>query len=174
MKQPLKFIIIIFMCSGCLQSKAQEYINPPGLDKFQGYYRHINGADTIMLQCVVRYVAFADNQYVRGADFYYSYKQGNQFIKGSATFSSTANQYDFGGTKPYGPDLDKLVFGGLDPLKNKKEEGYLVINAAGTQLKYVRDMNINGGGLRTQGLPGWTLPSGIVFTRYTIPPTGGD
>lgn len=162
------------MCSGCLQSKAQEYISPPGLDKFEGYWRYINGQDTITLNCAVRYLNPAEGLFMRGAGFYYSYKQGNSFIKGSIMLPFSNGTSDFGGSKPYGPNLDTLVFAGRDRPKNKVVEGYVAINRAGNQLTYVRDMNISGGGLRTPGLPGWTLPSGIVFSRYTIPPTGGD
>jgi hypothetical protein len=174
MLQQLKFIIIIFMCSGALQSKAQEYINPPGLDKFQGYWRHINGADTIMLQAVVRYIEYAPSKNLRAVSFYYSFKQASIYLYNNLPNSSNFQLTDFGGTKPNGSDLDTLEFGGRDQLKDKVVRGYVVINAAGNQLKYIRDMNVGGGGLYTPGLPGWTLPSGIVFTRYTIPPTSGD
>lgn len=162
---------IIFLTNKNLQ--AQEYINPSGLDKFGGYWRYINGEDTITLNCAVRYLDHG-TVFIKSAGFYYSYKQGASYSKGNIMLPLSNGVSDFGGTKPYGTNLDTLEFAGRDDLKKKTDEGYVVINAAGNQLKFVRDLEISGGGLRTPGLPGWTIPSGIIFTRYTVQQSPGD
>jgi hypothetical protein len=159
---------------------AQQYYNVPGLEKLQGYWRYINNTDTVTMQIVVKYIEISGNYY-KGADFYYSYKQGAHFIVNNVPSSAITRSRNYGNSSlMYGPNLDSLNFSGKDPLKNNKyDAGYVAINAAGNQLSFVRDLNINGGGVQyyppdRPPLPGWTLPSGIVFTRYTIPPTGGD
>lgn len=173
---------LIIICTFFIVSNngySQQYYNSPGINKFSGYWRYIDGSDTLTMQCVVRYFEFSSENFVQGANFYYSYKQGSSLIYNNLENENDIQGANFGGAKPYGPNLDTLQFAGRDHLKRKRDEGYVVINAANNQLKFVRDPEITGGGIQYHSsdnppLPGWTIPSGIVFTRYTIPPTGGD
>ncbi|HMK03549.1 MAG TPA: hypothetical protein VK489_05135 [Ferruginibacter sp.] len=165
-------LLIAAIIISSLNVRAQEYFNFEGMDKFAAVWEFANGPDTIRLYCSVRYVG--SDLKIKSALLYYTYKQGNTIIWDNFSNANNDDRADFGGTRPYGPNKDSLVIMGRDQLKRKRDEGYIVINAAGTQLKFVRDIGITGGGISHsaagQGpLPGYTLPSPIIFIKGVLP-----
>lgn len=153
---------------------SQQYTTPPGLDKFVGTWQYINATDTITFKSSARYAGGGDI-FLKGLYFYYNYKSGSNIIYSNLVNFSINKKGDFVGTKPYGgTGLDTLVLKGMDKLKRRRDEGYLIINSTGTQLTFIREIGISGGGLYGnepgQGpLPGFTLPSPIIFTKVVIP-----
>jgi len=167
-----KILSIIILLGASLSLKAQEYSNPPGIDKFVGTWVYINGVDTIKLKAVARYVEFPGIQ-ARVLDFYYTYKQGNSIVWDNIINSPDHKKSDFGGARPYGgANYDTLEVAGHDKLKRKTDEGYIIINSAGDQLTFKRDRELSGGGVNfynpgQEPLPGYTLPSTFILTKET-------
>lgn len=167
-----KILSILILLGIGLYLRAQEYSNPPGTDKFAGIWVYINGIDTIKLKAVARYVEYPDVQ-ARVLDFYYTYKQGNSILWDNIINSSDTKKRDLGGSRPYGgSNYDTLEVAGRDKLKRKKEEGYIIINSAGDQLTFKRDIGMRGGGVRfhtigQEPLPGYTLPATFTLTKET-------
>lgn len=157
---------------------AQQYVNPPGLDKFAGTWQYTNRSDTVTLKCMVRYFNAGPSLYIKGAFFYYSFKQGNAVIRINLYNTTSDDKADFGGTKPYGISLDTLEVAGRDELKRKIEEGYIIHNGA-YELKFTRVPGLTGGGLNVysngqEPLPGYTLPSVMVFIKVVPPEVPSD
>lgn len=152
---------------------AQRYVSFPGINDFSGIWTYTNGVDTITFKCIVRYVG-NDKVQAKGSFVYYSLKQGTNVIWNNLSNSIDPNKADLAGSKVIGNSNDTLVLGGIDKLKRKTEEGYLILTANKTELKYVRNIGIGGGGLRHHGpgqapLPGYTLPAEFTLTKY-VPP----
>ncbi len=167
-----KTLYILILLGVSLSLTAQEYSNPPGTDKFAGTWVYINGIDTIKFKVVARYVEYPD-VHARVLDFYYTYKQGNSIVWDNIINSSDTKKRDLGGARPYGgANYDTLEVAGRDKPKRKTDEGYIIINSAGNQLTFKREIGLRGGGVRfyTTGqepLPGYTLPSIFTLTKET-------
>lgn len=165
MKKALILVFVIISGS----TTAQRYVNPAGIDNFTGTWQYFNGTDTIQFKCVTRYIG-NENIQVKALFVHYTYKQGNIVLWNNFSNSPNIDNADLGGSRIAGANNDTAVVGGTDILKRKTEEGYLILNGDKTQLKYVRDIGVGGGGVRYhesgQGpLAGYTLPAEFTMTK---------
>src|SRR6478672_1705004 len=140
--------IVVLLC--CLSKTAycQQYINRPALDKFSGWWQSINGIDTIQLYCNITFVG---NHYTKStaALFYYSFTSGTVRLHNNFSNSNKIFLADFVGGDTNGSLNDSVKVIGMDNGKNKVDEGYFIVNAARTQLTWVRVIGVNGGGLNS-------------------------
>lgn len=171
----MKYIILIIFIFFTLASDAQEYINPAGLERFSGTWRHISGYDTITFKSYTKYVG-GPEIYIKGLVFYYDYKRGTKIILSNIINYSITGKGDYSGTRPSAHiGIDTLKIAGRDKLKRKKDEGYLIINVANNQLTFKRDIGIFGGGLSfyktgEESLSGYTLPDVFILNKVVISP----
>jgi hypothetical protein len=167
------FLLVIAISLYPKISNCQQYINRPELNKFGGLWQFVDGQDTILLKCGISYVG---NEYtmIQGALFYYTYKQGSLVVWNNQVNSANKFSADFVGGDTNGANNDSIIVIGKDRLKNKTDEGFFIFNSSLNQLKWVRRIGINAGGLNvhTPGqtpIPGYTLPAVLIFTKY-VPP----